>query len=83
MNHRRTGHAAKSRDLTIDGVKMMNPDRHDNAVSEVIGTILLISLVVIGIGIVAALALTRLLSNLLFGVTPTDPLTFGIMIPAP
>jgi len=33
---------------------MMNPDRHENAVSEVIGTILLISLVVAGVAIAAA-----------------------------
>jgi putative ABC transport system permease protein len=31
----------------------------------------------IGIGAVAARGLTQLISNLLFGVTPTDPLTFG------
>jgi ABC-type antimicrobial peptide transport system permease subunit len=31
----------------------------------------------VGIGIVAALALTQLLTSLLFGVTPRDPLTFG------
>jgi ABC-type antimicrobial peptide transport system permease subunit len=31
----------------------------------------------IAIGAGAALGLTRLISNLLFGVTPTDPLTFG------
>jgi ABC-type antimicrobial peptide transport system permease subunit len=29
------------------------------------------------LGIVAALLLTRFLSGLLFGVGPTDPLTFG------
>jgi len=31
----------------------------------------------VGIGIVASLALTRLIASLLFGVTPVDPLTFG------
>jgi predicted permease len=34
------------------------------------------TLVGITIGVVAALALTRLMSNLLFGVSPSDPLTF-------
>jgi putative ABC transport system permease protein len=34
----------------------------------------------LGIGIIAALGLTRFLVGLLFGVTPTDPSTFGIVI---
>ncbi len=31
----------------------------------------------IGIGVIAALVLTRLMASMLFGVTPTDPLTFS------
>jgi putative ABC transport system permease protein len=33
----------------------------------------------LGIGLVASLVLTRFISNLLFGVAPTDPLTFGVV----
>jgi len=31
----------------------------------------------LGVGLVGALALSRLLSGMLFGVTPADPLTYG------
>jgi putative ABC transport system permease protein len=48
--------------------------------SEVLGMVVelgvKLTLVAVGIGTVGALALTRFLSSLLYGVKPTDPLTF-------
>jgi ABC-type antimicrobial peptide transport system permease subunit len=34
----------------------------------------------IGLGLILAVALTRSMSSMLFGVTPTDPLTFALVI---
>lgn len=45
----------------------------------VMGQGLLLTLLGIGIGLLAALALTRFLTDLLFGVSSTDPLIFGLI----
>src|SRR5262245_12709061 len=42
----------------------------------IIGQSVMITLIGVGVGLVAALALTRFLTSQLFGVSPTDPLTF-------
>ncbi len=45
----------------------------------VVGQGMVLTLVGIGLGVGGALALTRVMSSLLFGVTPTDPVTFAII----
>jgi putative ABC transport system permease protein len=40
---------------------------------------LVLALIGIGVGLVGALALTRLMSSLLFGVSPTDATTFAVV----
>ena len=42
----------------------------------IVGQGLILTAIGLGIGVAAAMALTRMLSSLLFGVTTTDPLTF-------
>ena len=32
------------------------------------------------VGVIASFVLTRFIENLLFGVTPTDPLTFAVIV---
>jgi putative ABC transport system permease protein len=52
--------------------------------SEVLRLVLregmMLATVGVGLGVLGALALTRLLSGLLFGVGPTDPLTFAAVL---
>jgi ABC-type antimicrobial peptide transport system permease subunit len=39
-----------------------------------------LAIVGVAFGIIGALVLTRLVASLLFGVTPTDPLTFAVVV---
>ncbi len=58
------------------GIRMaLGADRHD-LLRLVVAQGLVLTLIGTTIGLVGALALTRFLSSLLYGVRPTDPLTF-------
>jgi putative ABC transport system permease protein len=59
------------------GIRIALGAQRDRVVRLVIRQGLALTLAGILIGIVGAYALTRLISTLLFGVTPADPLTFG------
>jgi putative ABC transport system permease protein len=58
------------------GVRMALGAQAADVVRLVVGEGLTLALTGVGAGIAAALALTRTMSTLLFGVGPTDPVTF-------
>jgi predicted permease len=58
------------------GVRMALGAQRQMVLSLVLRQGLKLVLIGIGIGLSAALAMTRLVSSLLYGITPTDPLTF-------
>jgi len=58
------------------GVRMALGAQRGDVLRLVLGHGAGMALLGVGIGVAAALALTRLMSRLLFGVSPTDPLTF-------
>ncbi len=63
------------------GVRMALGARAGNVLALVIRQGMALALTGCGIGIGLAMALTRLVSSQLYGVTPTDPLTFGAVAP--
>ena len=61
------------------GVRMALGAQRFDVLKMILGDGARMTLLGIAIGVVAALALTRLMSGMLFGVRPTDPLTFAIV----
>jgi len=59
------------------GIRMALGAQAGSVLGLVIRSGMALTVTGLAIGIVAALALTRLLSSMLFGITPTDPMTFA------
>jgi len=59
------------------GLRMALGAQTQDVLKLVVGHGVVITAIGVGVGLVAAAALTRLMSSLLFGVTTTDPITFA------
>ena len=59
------------------GIRMALGAQSRNIVGMVIGQGMLMTIVGVGVGLVAAFLLTRLMASMLFGVSAADPLTFA------
>jgi putative ABC transport system permease protein len=58
------------------GIRVALGAQRQDVLRLVVGQGLALTLAGVGVGVVGALALTRWMTELLFGVTPTDPLTY-------
>jgi putative ABC transport system permease protein len=58
------------------GIRIALGARTEDVLKLVVRSGLVLTLIGLGIGLALAFALTRLMRSLLFGVTPTDPITF-------
>jgi putative ABC transport system permease protein len=62
------------------GIRMALGARSRDVLKLVVTQGMKLTILGLAIGVVAAMLLTRLISNLLFGVTATDPLTFALLV---
>ena len=61
------------------GIRMALGAQKPDVLALVVGQGMRVALIGVGVGMVGALGLTRFLSSLLYGVKPTDPLTFVVV----
>jgi len=59
------------------GIRMALGAKQTDVLRQILGESMKMTLIGVGIGLLAAAGLTRLMANLLFGVSATDPLTFA------
>ena len=65
----------RTRDI---GIRMALGARPIDIFKHIVGQALLLGLIGLGVGIVLAITSTRVMSSLLYGINPTDPLTLAI-----
>src|SRR5262249_49188845 len=61
------------------GIRMAVGATRQSVVSMVIGQALRFGLIGVGVGLLAAIGLTRVMTTLLFEISPTDPITLGLV----
>src|SRR4030095_6347370 len=61
------------------GIRMALGARPRDVFKSVVGNALMLALIGVGVGLTGALAVTRVMSTLLFGVSATDPMTFVVI----
>jgi len=62
------------------GLRMALGAKRSNVLAQVMREGLVFSLVGIGAGLIGSFALSRTFESMVFGITPTDPVTYGVVV---